>query len=422
MFTQKQYPYLLGLSIMGCLSTPSTSNTVSNIIEALQHSDQEAVRVVQQITDPVEKTLAISEVMERFPHKSKVLCGELPSSVSQERCLKLQERPHLWKTQKNILDIPSPSITTEPMETCTIDPYPNTCWTALAKQHTYEQNIPTAHSACAQIEDAKWQAECFFSIAEELASDPTKYPQSVATCVFAQQFAKSCWHHGIKSLASHSIEHINDWQWHNDIAQLIEDAHSDHVDIAHDLLSHFWAEAIHRQITHQADTLSIDLSSLPREALPHYRSSVAVETLRFGDYPLQYIDKWIDIAKRYPNIEKREKARGLDLGIDLWTHSSTLIISDQTSPLVYADDKDDVCTHPNTTNCRVVSFLGNSHRMSCDDEKIDWTIAILEASARLRPHQYILLQEGRAHPMEIVQQTVQRLEISSSLYTKKDGF
>ena len=410
------------LLLLSCVTEQHATSHTTYIIEALQHSDQEAVRVVQQITDPIEKTLAISEVMERYPHKSKVLCAELPSAVSKERCLKLHERPHLWKTHKNSLHIAPPDIATEPMGTCTIDPYPNTCWTAIAIEHTHKKNIPTAHSACAQIEDAKWQAECFFSIGEELASNPKEYAQSVETCFYAKQFAKSCWHHGIKSLASKSIEHINDWQWHNDIAQLIEKAHSDHPDIAHDLRSHFWAEAIHRQITLHADTISIDVSSLPKEALPHYRSSAAVETLRFGDYPLQYIDNWVDIASKYPQVEKREKARGFDVGIDLWTHSSTLVISDQTSPLLYADDKDGVFAHPKTTNCRVLSYLGNSHRMSCDDEEIDWMIAILEASARLRPHQYILLQEGRAHPMEIVQQTVQRLEISSSLYTKKDGF
>jgi hypothetical protein len=361
--------------LFSCQSDPK-----QEIMDALQEDPQTAILAAEKIEDPIKRTMIITELVEEFPHRTRPLCDALPSTISKERCVRLNQRPHLWKPQKDHLQLNPPPID-QLKENCTLDPHPTTCRTAQAQQFAKQKDVQKAMQACEAIEQTQWKSECYFTISEEISTHIELYRHAIDACDRSRQFAKSCWHHSVMGLAQRAEQHWNDWQWHKEMTTIIDDVwESRDPKMKEELRSHFWAQSIHRHI----ENSKLQIQNLPAEALPHYRTSKAIHTIRFSQEALQELSKWVDLASN-TNIQTSSKPRGFASEMDLW-----------------------IAIQP-PENTVIISYLGNSHRLSHSDPDIDWTIAILEASARLRPLHKILILEGLKHSDPAVQLTAQRL-------------
>ena len=360
---------------LACQSDPK-----KEIVEALQKDPKSAILAAQKIEDPIQRTLIITELVEEFPHRTRALCDALPTAVSKERCIRLNQRPHLWKPQKDYLQLNPPPIE-KSQEDCSLDPHPTTCRTAQAQQYAKQKQVQKSMQACEAIEQTQWKSECYFTISEELSTHLELYQDAIDACDRSRQFAKSCWHHSVMGLAQRAEQNWNNWQWHTEMIATIDAVWSvKDPQMKEELRSHFWAQSIHRHV----EQSKLQLDGIPPEALPHYRTSKAIHTIRFADEALQNLSKWAEMAAN-SQIKPSSKPRGFASEMDLW--------------LAEEAPEDTV----------IISYLGNSHRFSHSDPDIDWTIAILEASARLRPLHKILILEGLKHPNKAVKMTAERL-------------
>jgi hypothetical protein len=363
-------------TLLSCTTIdPSTS-----ILEALQESPEKGIAMAMAIEDPLQRTMIITELVQSYPNRSRPLCDALPTSISKERCIRLNERPHLWKPQKDNLKL-NPKPITARQSNCNIAPHPITCRSAEAQIFAQQRQSELAMQSCAAIKETMWQAECFFTISEEFSNHSDFYTESIEACDHSKQFAKSCWHHSVMGLASSSEKHPNDWDWHrsmiNQITTLWE---SRDPSMSLELQSHFWAQSIQRQ----TESGQLQSEKLPKEAIQHYRSSMAINALRFSSKSLQNLEEWAQIAQN-GFTERKKRARGFLPEMDLWLP--------QDAP----------------EGAVKTSYLGNSHRWTHSDPDIDWILAVLEASARLRPLNKVLIMEGQAHQHPTVKATANRL-------------
>lgn len=368
------------IPLFACTPDPSPKE---KILEALKEEPHKAKELVEQIEDPIERTQVITEIVENYPHRTRILCEALPSKVSQERCFRINQRPHLWKEQRDHLNI-SPTVAINPLEKeCTLDPNINTCRTAQALEFVAKEDSASALQTCAAIEENRWQAECFFTVSEELALKPETYETAILACDYAKQFAKSCWHHSVMGLASQAPEHWNDWEWHTNMVDLISEVWKTRdQNFKTDLHSHFWAQSIRRHI----EKGTLDWETLPPVAKPHARSAQAMQLIRKADFPIDDMEGWLKLANSKAPAIPRTKPRGFDPEIDLWKKDSI------------------------PEDCEIISYLGNSHRISCTDPNIDWKIAFLEASARLRPTDLGLIGSSTQSKHPAIKQTALRLK------------
>ena len=374
------------ISLFSCDSEPSKKE---KILEALKEEPHKAKELALQLENPIERTQIITEIVENYPHRTRILCEVLPSKISQERCFRINQRPHLWKEQRDHLNITPTAAITPLKEDCSLDPNINTCRTAQALKFAQNGDSDSALQACAALEETLWQSECFFTISEELSLKPDTYEKAISACDYAKQFAKSCWHHSVMGLASQAPEHWNDWSWHAQRIALISEVWKTRdQEFKTDLHSHFWAQSIRRHV--EAERL--DWENIPQEAKPHARAALTMQLIRKADYPLKDMEEWLSLARKaiekapeqsYPS---RIKPRGFDPEIDLWKKESI------------------------PEGCSVISYLGNSHRISCEADDIDWQISFLEASARLRPTDLGLIGSSAQSKHPAVKQTAIRLK------------
>lgn len=353
--------------LSGCAVSEDGRKT--GVLQSLKQNPQRALELVYEIEDPIERTLFITDLVEQHPNRTKSLCIALPTSQSQERCHRITERPHLWKPQRNHFE-PS-DIATPSERICTLDPHPNTCWTAQAIQDlTIDTN--KASDSCAHIDDSRWQAECFFTLAEQVANEDS-LDLALRFCDNTQQFQKSCWLHVVLKISQSSSVHSNDWKWHSKITEQISTHETIDPLFRKDLAEHFMAQSIWRQWDDGVFDYSKPYPKIAQSTLQDLQS---IEVLRWCDEPLQKLHKWAQLTNRVrknhtPNCSRLKKPRGLKLELDLWT--------DLIPP----------------ENCTVSSFLGNSHRVHCpEDSVLDAQLSILEVSSRLRPIQSIFIQES----------------------------
>jgi len=120
----------------------------------------------------------------------------------------------------------------------------------------------------------------------------------------------------------------------------------------------------------------------------HWQNQYAVETLRQCDIPIQNISEWISLAQGIPSTPcpRLSEARGMDLESDLWTSQSL------------------------PDNCETISFLGQSHRIHCKgNDQLNWHMALLEASVRLRPNNAIFVQESLSSSNPLIRKRAENL-------------
>lgn len=359
--------FVIFLNILGCQTTSSTDDEW--ILTHLKSNPSTVQEHFAQMTDPIEQTIAIMDLVERYPNRTKPLCDALPSKIGIERCLRLTERPHLWKKQRNHFE-ESPKSTPISERTCNLNPHPNTCWTAQALEDA-SQNIDLAMDACQQISESQWQAECHFSLAEHVGATMHQIQLALDICQHTAQFQKSCWMHVVLDQTQQSTEHLDSWQWYDDTAEQIRTSIAIPSDFAEDLTDHFWAQSTWR--LWDSGLLS-KLPPPPSHANSTLLDLQSIEMIRWCDMPIQNLEHWAErLLSSDQSCPRLSKPRGLDLESDVW---QDMFVPD---------------------GCTIRSFLGQSHRLSCpNDPTLEAKLSLLEVSVRLRPIPKTWLQESLA--------------------------
>ena len=350
-----------------------------DLISALRTNPARTLQALHTTPNSLAKDSLIIETVEQFPHRSKPLCPILSTDIAIERCLRLTERPHLWKKQPHHF---AKSTHPSPQDrNCTIDPHPNTCWTAQALLDS-KQDWTLAEDACRQIEDDVWKAECFFTLAESITIDQDTLQKALQTCSYSDQFQKSCWLHIIVQLAQQSSTEVQELSWLDRTHSLL---HTSVIpnDMKSDLWQHFLAKSVASAFEHGSSWSN----STPFALIGHWQNQYAVEALRQCDLPIQDIPEWIQIAKDASSTcSNLIEPRGMDLESDLWV------------------------SQPIPKDCEVISFLGQSHRIHCPKkDAFNWHMALLEASVRLRPNNSIFVQESLQSPHATIQKRAEHL-------------
>ena len=372
---------------LGCSPSENEKEelTSTELVSMAQDNPIQAMRYVESIPNALERDAFIVNTVEQFPRRSKSLCALLSSGVSRERCHRITERPHLWKAQPNHFETSTHPPATN--RTCSLDPHPNTCWTAQAITDS-QTDWTLALDSCRQIDTTQWRSECFFTLAESLPSTTGSLSKALQTCGYSDAFQKSCWMHIVTELAQESPMHAEDREWYSSIEAILTTQPDIPTSIQNDLLEHLLAKSV----TKLFEMNIVPTQNTPHQLEGHWQNQYAVEALRWCDIPIQHIGDWITMAKTWsdenPLCTKRlSKPRGMDLESDLWTDVSL------------------------PSHCSQISFLGNSHRIHCTNEtELNWTFALLEASVRLRPNNPIFMQETRASSNKLLQQRAKHLQ------------
>ena len=375
--------------MLGCGSideSPPQKNTLSDfqtpkdLIAALRKNPARTLQTLHSAPNSIDKDALILHTVERFPRRSRPLCPVLSTDIGVERCLRLTERPHLWKQQPHHFAKSTHPASLE--RDCTLDPHPNTCWTAQALLDA-KNDWTLALDACRQIEQDVWRAECFFTLAESIDIEQRNLQQAFEICSYSDQFQKSCWMHIIVHLAQRSTTNINDPSWLTNTRSIVDNSVLPN-EMKTDLWQHFLAKSVSATFE-QGGTWSDDT---PIALLGHWQNQYAVEVLRECDLPIQDISMWMQLAKDIQSspCSRLIKPRGMDLESDLWI------------------------TQVLPSDCELISFLGQSHRIYCDgDDTLNWHMALLEASVRLRPNNPIFVQESLQSSNSTIQKRAEHL-------------
>ena len=91
------------VSCKGVFKDSETENQTfsgpSELIAALRTHPARTLQQLHKEPQSIEKDALILNTVEEFPRRSKPLCPILSTKTAVDRCLRLTERPHLWKRQ-----------------------------------------------------------------------------------------------------------------------------------------------------------------------------------------------------------------------------------------------------------------------------------------------------------------------------------
>ena len=347
-------------------SKQQTELTPTMIVSRLQKRPLQAIQQLKNIDDEHQRERLVLDTIEQFPNRTQLLCAVLSTEIGRERCRRLTERPlYLW--QRNMPLLQEQFETTN--VTCSLHPHLNTCLTAEALTLA-ESDWTQAKKHCLQIPHPQWKGDCVFALVESMSITVDSLPKALNTCLDSTPFAKACWLHSITTISKQSIAFPTNRVWYQQVQTQIEQTNLDST-MQQDLLEHFYAKSV-MVLFEQGVRFSLNT---PHFLYPHWQNIYAVEALRLCDQPIQDLSHWQQNTQQWMttgmDCDLLSTPRGMELSSDLWMETTI------------------------PTGCHTISFVGTSHRLHCpQDELLNWKLALLEASVRLRPHNPIFIQEA----------------------------
>ena len=190
------------------LPEPTVEEVGSSPTEALEEAfamgGQAARNWLQAIADPLERDMLLHGLVEAHPGEPYQLCDLLTAESGQERCTRINGRPHLWMARPFARDTasraaggPNPGTIGLPAalvnsyealplsaNDCSQDLHPHTCYERLAQEAVLAGKAEDAGRACMLFEEELWRSECFFQAAELRLKTPTApaYADAVSLC------------------------------------------------------------------------------------------------------------------------------------------------------------------------------------------------------------------------------------------------
>ena len=148
-----------------------------------------------------------------------------------------------------------------------------------------------------------------------------------------------------------------------------------------------WSEAIGVAYTGIKPVTGEPFDVLSKDFHPHVRSALARRLLQIDAPQTHNLATWVELAqncakKRAGSKSSRDIASRFQAAPNLWDSS---------------------------VQEASIAYMATSRRLVSSNAEIDFTIAILEAAARIPPAHLPLLEEGLRHAHPLVQQTAKRL-------------
>ncbi|RME26889.1 MAG: hypothetical protein D6798_05745 [Deltaproteobacteria bacterium] len=389
-------------------------------------SDQQAViDHVVSTEDEVEQVALVMALADAELGRAQALCSALPHGPARVKCNQLNSRLHLVEDQPLLppdlqRSAPGPvswrldvnDLPASPLADATLDADPcadaedaRNCRVRAALQQVRRGDVRRAAALCRAVGDPKWSAECAFQASEARVRATRGAPRglrdAVDLCLLTGRFADNCLAH-IPLRVGEGVPPV-DMAEPEDWRTLVEQEAALHAALvergapalADAVRGLFWAETMGSSYT-RAQTITGDpLDVLPPEAVPHIHAAAAVAMARTpppeGTPSLARLaqDLAAMLRRRGPTRPKGAPVSGP------WRPRADLWPIDR----------------PGEGEIPAVVFLGASRRAwAADDELADLRICVLEAWARLNPHEQGLLAEGLADDHPLVRFTAARLE------------
>lgn len=391
------------------------------IVSQWASDPQVAIELVHQLPDVIEQVAVVSTLTDQFPGQVGPLCRELPRGISQDRCLEMNARPHLWNEREVVQPIsragagPASSYILAadvPMSdlidvrgdpnVCTNEIDPHACVWKSGIERAREGDVQAAATACASVRTSAsnsqaWRYECFFSVAEAHTQKwgRSRYQDTLSLCGASGTFRAECVTHSLTVLAQRvpSSDVVDPLAWaehrmrSHDISRVWKDS-----PLRTEVLDKFWALSTAFSVAKSKGLSGDALDVIPLTAHRHLRAAVAWRLLQ-DEAPTE--EALIAYAERLTTILDRRLQREND---------SEQQYRFEGVPDLWPVDRE------GEAHLSAISYLGNSRRTVAGDPMTDAAICILEAAARSDPPRQSLIEMGGSHPDERVRWTASRLQ------------
>ena len=374
------------LSVLLCCTERSSSTEVDRFA-----TEPQGVIAELRVMDELARLDVVMELIEQYPDKASELCPLL-SGDARKRCVSISERPHLWSEKKE--ETPPLSRSDAVQTNCQKGTQFRFCLEEEVKQSIRKGKIDHIKGLCANIEDEKWFSECLFTAAEQATRHRGAhgYAEGVELCMEAGSFSGNCQEHLIMMLAKNApsahVETMTEWAPIQSASSAVRAAWSwrdrEKMELFQERL---WSEAIGVAYTGIKPVTGEPFDVLSTEFHPHVRSALARRLLQIDAPQTHKLSTWVELAqkcakKRAGSKRSRDIESRFQAAPDLWESS----IQEYN-----------------------IAYMATSRRLVSEDVEIDFTIAVLEAAARIPPAHIPLLEEGSIHEHPLVQQTAKRL-------------
>lgn len=173
------------------------------------------IAAVVKTTDPVIRATLITHMGENYPGSAKDLCDWMPAGLERERCITINNRPHLWQIDgaspetgpkgsgqvfsmltSDLSSFNDPWLQLAPkIAACPDTDNVNTCQTNAALVAAERGQLDAAGGACLGIEDEKWRFECFFLASERAVGSRAGTADAARLCLGSGYFNYRCLGH-----------------------------------------------------------------------------------------------------------------------------------------------------------------------------------------------------------------------------------
>lgn len=422
---------VLLLSLLTLLSACGRSSSLADcpdatcrdkwVLERWVSDPDLVVKSVAALEDPLARQ-AISVTLTRaYPGQVQRVCETLPQGRDRAQCMEKDARPHLQQirvpegSEERASAAPSepsalehglaPSRTLQspwsPVvpETVPCTTLARVCQVEVAEARAAAGEAEGAAAACRAVDQASWQAECFFMAAEAAVKkgDLARAPDAAMLCLGSATFLTRCLGHVVRQVGAGAPALSAPPAAWAPFAAAVAESQSRlgalDTTLGEIYADHAWSYGVRRAFESASALSGALLTTLPPEAARHVRTALVWRLWRLEAAPTRDLAAWVAraaeiLASPDPVAFKGVPALGPADGPlrNLWTHN-------------LKGERD----LPQTT------FLGNARRVWSEDPTTDLTLVVLEVAAHLDPPEEDLLREGLAHPDELVRWTAARL-------------
>lgn len=276
---------------------------------------------VVALPDEMTRATVVSRLAEAYPGQTASLCTALPRGVSQDRCQRLNNRPHLsfdpaapppppvvapvsggapaamGATATGVFGPKEHSLPDAyiPVAPATVDaalcagvPDRPACLDAEAVKTVVNGDAAMASAICGEHPEARWADECRFHAAEEgvRIRHGRAYAAAAAMCGVATSFTQECWVHILTWLPKTVPPPEAGGRAIEDAVALAERVHaawsSSGEDVAALHVDRFWALYFTHAYQQTRAPDGTPLAAYPEAAWPHVRAAAAMRMRELG--------------------------------------------------------------------------------------------------------------------------------------------
>ena len=376
--------------------------------ESWRKDPQALSRSLAAMDDPLERAVLALRLVEAHPGHTQQLCQLSLDEASHQRCVRLNQRPHLQTSpaadQAPAVQSLSPSQGAGPpalpwsspplLAPCPHEGLRTACQGQHALGRAADQDWAAVAAACLAVEEPRWSWECFFQAADTAITRHGGRAADAALqlCLGSGDFYSNCLAHVAMRMArlAPAANAAAPGPWLA-LVRNVELARSSleawDAELAQRLAQRCWAEIAMVAYQRTAAPSGAPLDHLPSEAQPHIRAAAAWRLWQLESRQVRSLAHWQERLQQL--LDSREEAPSQRPG-ERWRVTPSARGSCQAPGLTWS------------------GYLGQSERLVALDPHDDALICLLEAAARRSESSEALLREALEHPALPVRLTAAR--------------